>query len=140
MDNESLDYRKPIATKIMAGLAVLAILFLIAVPAHCKTSERSHDNSLGVNIPYENPYIYNFGGIVDGAVVEDRLNNEATSIRFQPFGTFELYTEELLFCGNLADTFRGMSGPVVLTYRRVAHETVGGIACHELKNVQKVGK
>ena len=140
MDNESLDSRPTFLKKFLAGAAIVVILLLIAFPAHCDTATPpQHDNGLGVVIPYENPYIYNFGGIVEGSVVEDAATRkEATSIRFQPFGTFELYTEHLLFCGDRASAFNGMSGPIVLTYRRVAHEMVGGQACHELESVHRV--
>jgi len=124
-------------TLIIVGTVLFLLAFSLA--AHCSTSDRSQGNSLGVDIPYENPFIYIFGGIVDGAVVEDaNTHKEATTIRFQPFGTFELYTESLMFCGNRADAFHGMGGPIVITYRRVAHEMVGGQACHELNSVNHV--
>jgi hypothetical protein len=120
------------------ALLLLPFLLLGTGSATVATGHR-HDNSLGVNIPYENPFIYNFGNIQAGAVVRDPVTDKmATNIQFQPYGTFELYSEQLFFCGNRAEDFRGAVGPIVLTYKRVAHTMVGGVACHELEAVTKV--
>jgi len=125
--------------QLLAGLGLVVVLLVMAFPAHCSTSAPRHDNSLGVVIPYDNPFVYNFGNIQSGTVIRDRKSDRlATNIQFQPYGTFELYSEQLLFCGNAADDFRGMTGPIVLTYERVAHTMVGGVACHNLLNVTKV--
>jgi hypothetical protein len=121
------------------GFIVLAMALMGASLAHGSTASPRHDNSLGVVIPYDNPYIYNFGAIVDGAIIVDpKSNKRGTNIRFQPFATFELYTENILFCGNRADDFRTATGPIVLTYKRVAHEMIDGVACHELEAITKV--
>lgn len=120
------------------ALLLMPVLFVGLGSSTVATGHR-HDNSLGVDIPYENPYIYNFGSIQSGAVVRDTVTDKlGTNIQFQPFRTFELYTEQLFFCGNRADDFRGAKGPIILTYKRVAHTMVGGVACHELESVTKV--
>jgi hypothetical protein len=33
-----------------------------------------------------------------------------------------------------------MNGPIVVTYKRVSHELIGGVACHELIAVTKITK
>lgn len=120
-------------------LMTAAIFVILAATGHCATSAPRHDNSLGAVIVYENPYIYNFGAIVDGAVIVDsKTDKRATNLRFQPFATFELYTEQILLCGNRAEDLRNATGPIVLTYKRVSHEMIEGVACHELEAVTKV--
>ena len=59
----------------------------------------------------------------------------ATNLRFQPYGTFNLYTEQVLLCDVPTDELiaRAGKGPIVLTYKRQAHEAVDGIACHDLE-------
>ena len=100
-----------------------------------RTSAPSRDNSLGAVIEYTNPLMYNMGVIVDGAVVKSNKGRVAVSLRVQPYGTFELYTEQVLLCGEPTDALRHASGPIVLVYKRVAHEMIDGVACHEFENV-----
>ena len=120
-------------------LPLLFLALVLAASAQGATSAPRHDNGLGVVIEYENPYIYNFGAIVDGAVIVDpKTDRRATNLRFQPFATFELYTEQILLCGNRAEDLRNAAGPIVLTYKRVSHELIDGVACHELEAVTKV--
>jgi hypothetical protein len=130
-----------VVMQVLSGLGLVVVLLLMSFPAHCRTSAPRHDNSLGAVIEYTNPLIYNFGNIEAGVVVRDKNTDKlATSLLFQPFRTFELYTEDLFFCGNRAEDFRDMTGPIVLTYKRVSHELIGGVACHELIAVTKITK
>jgi hypothetical protein len=75
------------------------------------------------------------GIIVDGSVVKSSKGRVAVNLHVQPYGTFELYTEEVLLCGQPTDALRHASGPIVLVYKRVAHEMIDGVACHEFENV-----
>ena len=67
----------------------------------------------------------------------------ATNLRFQPYGTFELYTEQVLLCGPPSqDLHRQMrNGPIVLN---VPHDKptrpLTVYACHDLESVFSVGK
>ena len=80
------------------------------------------------------------GKIVDAALVRKGVR-VATNLRFQPYGTFELYTEQVLLCGPPSqDLIDKSNGPIILTYRRTAHEAVDGISCHDLEAVFSVGK
>ena len=120
---------------------VFLIVFGVALQsARCVTSAPRHDNGLGAVIEYTNPFIYNFGKIVDAAIVRTK-DRTATNLRFQPYGTFELYTEQVLLCGPPSqDLISKSGGPIILTYRRTAHEAVDGVACHDLEAVFSVGK
>ena len=121
----------------------LPLLFLdlvLAASAQGATSAPRHENSLGAVIEYTNPFIYNFGKIVDATIVR-KDGRVATNLRFQPYGTFELYTEQVLLCGPPSqDLISKSGGPIILTYRRTAHEAVDGVACHDLEAVFSVGK
>lgn len=119
----------------------MAISMLWGTVARAATSApKRGDNGLGVVIEYSNPMTYNFGVVRDATLVRagERV---ATNLRFQPYGTFSLYTEQVLLCGMPTDELidRASKGPVVLTYKRVAHEAISGIACHDLEGVFSVG-
>lgn len=120
-----------------AGLVIA--LLIVAGTAHCAINKK-HENSLGLNIPYENPYTYMFGSAVAGNFVQDSKGKYHTNMRFQPYGTFSLYSESILFCGEVGDQFNsaGFDIPLVITYKRVAHQSVQGIGCHELEHINKV--
>lgn len=78
------------------------------------------------------------GLLVDGSVV--RADGKiAVNLRLQPYGTFELYTEQILLCGPPPDALtKPISGPVVLVYKKVSHQMVSGVACHEFENIFNV--
>ena len=121
-------------------LPLLFLALVLAASAHGATSAPRHDNGLGAVIEYTNPLIYNFGKIVDATIVR-KDGRVATNLRFQPYGTFELYTEQVLLCGPPSqDLIDKSNGPLILTYRRTAHEAVDGVACHDLEAVFSVGK
>ena len=123
----------------LSGL--LTWFVFVSTQAHCATSAPRHDNGLGVVIEDTNPFMYNFGIVRDAAIVRNG-EHVATNLRFQPYGTFTLYTEQVLLCGMPTDELidRANKGPIVLTYKRQAHEAVDGIACHDLEGVFSVGK
>jgi hypothetical protein len=79
--------------------------------------------------------MYNMGVIVDGAVVKSNKGRVAVNLRVQPYGTFELYTEQVLLCGEPTDALQHASGSIVLVYKRVAHQMIDGVACHDFEGV-----
>ncbi len=115
-------------------LTTLLTLLLLSAVSFGAASVPRRDNGLGVVIEYSNPLIYNMGLIVDGTVIRDK-DKVAVNLRVQPYGTFELYTEQVLLCGPPSDELKHASGPVVLVYKRVAHEMIDGVACHDFQNV-----
>jgi hypothetical protein len=123
--------------QLKLSLTVAVVVLACAVSFAKATSAPRHDNSLGVDIPYENPFMYNFVVITDGSIIEAN-GRYATNLRVQPYGTFELYTEQVMLCGQPTNELQHANGPVVLTYKRVAHEMVGGVACHEFEAVHHV--
>lgn len=92
-------------------------------------------NSLGA-ISYEsNPYNYVAGTIVEGEVLED---GKATVLRIQPAYTYELYDESLFLCGDQSDKLDGKNPLMILTYEKLAHRIVDGVACHNLVGVNEI--
>lgn len=120
-------------------LVLLALLILLlaalAIPGRAAVSKK-HDNSLGAVIEYTNPNLYLLGSVADGAVFKDEKGRQLTSVRFQPYETFGLYSESVLFCGDVSRMFT--RGALAVTYRRVAHTMSGGVACHDLIAVDKL--
>ena len=124
-------------------LSIVALAVFYVEPANCATSAPRHDNSLGVIQYVDNPNTYLFGVIVNqpenpNRVIMDGRRRLATILTFQPYNTFNLFTEAVTFCGNLTSAFAPVRGPIVVTYKTVAHEMVNGVACHEFVDVFKV--
>ena len=108
-----------------------------------RTSAPLHENGLGAVIEYANPFTYLFGAIINmpenpNRVFRGKNGKLATLLTVQPAHVFELYTEELLLCGNRAEDFKDAIGPIVITYKTQAHEMVDGVSCHELQSVYQV--
>jgi hypothetical protein len=120
-----------VAAWVFIVLLVLFTLFFGVIFAHGSTHPRP--NSVGVNQFYENNNSYMFALPIAGTVMDG-----ATSIRFQPYNTMSLYEESVLFCGDVSNSFRGKSGPIVVTYDRVAHRMYRGVACHDIVSVFEV--
>jgi hypothetical protein len=121
-------------------VALFFMMFVLCGQGNCEQpSINRHSNGLGAVIEYTNPMMYNFGIIADAGVARSK-DRTGTNLRFQPYGTFELYTEQILLCGPPSDELiNKASGPIILVYRRRAHEAVDGIACHDLEGVFSVG-
>lgn len=117
---------------IVLILALLWVLALVCLQLHAEPA-MPRPNSLGVDQIYENHNAYLFAVPISGAVMDG-----ATSISFQPYNTMELYTEQVLFCGDVTKKFEGKTGPMVVTYDRVAHKMFRGVACHALVSVFEV--
>lgn len=93
-------------------------------------------NSLGVVTYQTNPFTYLEGVVTDVAIVDNAVN-----LRFQPRGTYGLFTQEVLLCDtkSVIEKFHGKGNVVVVTYETRAHRTVQGIGCHDLAVVDSVG-
>lgn len=122
---------------------ILGIVLCLVIGAHGEVpSGARHTNETGAVIEYTNPLMYNMGIIVDADLVRTD-KRVATNLRLQPFGTFELYTEQVLLCGQpddaLLDVLLHPPAPVVLAYKKQAHEMVQGVACHEFEAIFPVG-
>ena len=120
------------------GLIALALVFICVALAHGSTTSR-HKNATGAVIEYSNPNIYLTGSVISGALIESG-DKRFLNIRFQPSHTFSLYTEEVLLCDaeSVIKKFTGKSNPVVVTYERLAHDSVQSIGCHVLVGVSEV--
>ena len=120
-------------------LLLVGLMVLLAVTGHCAiTQQAGSKNSIGYEPYYTNPYIYLYGSIASGQLFKDG-DRVFTVIVFQPSHTFQLYVEEVLFCGNESAAFNGEAGkPLVVTYERVAHTRTNGTGCHMLESVDEV--
>jgi len=126
---------KAISVGIIAAF-LLGYVFLIT--SHCSTTDKQcmlpeGCNSLGVVQYTENPVQYLEASIV-GGTVHNEGKQELTTIRFQPTGTYSLFTEGWTFCGNVADMFDGKTGVVVLSFSKVQHHR----DCYDLYSVHEV--
>lgn len=126
-------------TQHLAKIILLTLLLVLTVMAakgaFGATSSKKHGDSIGFIMQQNNPNTYIEGGVTNVAFVESAVN-----IRVQPRGMYNLFTQEILLCdrNNVAEKFQGKGGLVVLTYETVAHRTVEGIGCHELRSVDEV--
>jgi hypothetical protein len=125
-------------TWVIIILAFLCLCFApLAILAHGSTTKANRPNSLGISEIYTNTNAYLFGVPIDGQILESE-EDRATNVRFQPYNTPALYDESVLFCGQVADFFQGKTGPLVVTYDRIAHRRFHGIACHDIVSVHQV--
>ena len=81
----------------------------------------------------DNPYTYKAGSVVNAEYVDGGV-----VIRVQPLGTYELFTEDILFCGEILGRFSGKHNPLLLTYKIKASHLVQGIGCHDLVRVDEL--
>ncbi len=123
--------RKVFSWIILAAAILYALFVGFSVFAHGSVINRP--NSIGITQFYTNPNMYMFGAIIGGRVMDG-----ATVVTFQPYETMALYTEPILFCGDVSEQFNGKSGAVLVTYSRVAHRLFRGVACHEIVSVFEV--
>ena len=122
--------------KVFFWGAVVTGGILLATYAHGATTSKQ-PNATGFVQYTENPLMYVAGSLSQTqnniANIDGNLN-----LRMKPLGTYMLYDESILFCGMPLDKFKGISEPFVLTYERVGHRTVQGVACHDLVRVDSV--
>jgi hypothetical protein len=117
--------------KFLVVFAVMWIVLFLSVFGHCTTS---HPNSLGSTSYTINPNIYvAVDNVIEVTDVDGNLN-----LRIHPVGTFMLYDENVLLCGQPFDRFAGFDYPMMITYERVAHRAVEGVGCHELRSVDQI--
>jgi hypothetical protein len=109
----------------------VALLILALVSLGIAETAPNRPNSLGISEVYTNTNAYILALPLDGQV----LGGEVTNIRLQPYGTPQLYDENLLLCGDVTEAFNGKSGVLVIVYSKVAHRLYQNVPCHNLKGV-----
>lgn len=124
------------AIVVLAALLGLFISCFVAL-SHASTTARIQSQALGINESYTNPNTYLLGA-ASGDVIKTEDGHYYTRVIFQPFGTYQLYRESVLFCGNAEEKFNGKHNPVVVTYETSAHRLYQGEACHILLGVFEV--
>ncbi len=132
--------KKEAAKGLLFAVAITVfVLIIAALPSHCATTSKNHNNSLGAVQYQHNPNTYLAGAIISVAYAGAHANY-GISVSVQPIGTYGLYTENLLLCykDDLVERFVNKTNPMVLTYETKSHHTVEGIGCHELKSVLSI--
>lgn len=120
----------------MKTLQTIIVMLTLVAAAMAATSAPRHDNSLGVVTYVDNPNLYLFGAAIDGSVLHSG-RKFATTVRFTPAYTFMLFSQSVLFCGDVSGRFK--NGPLVVTYKKIAHEMFEGMACYDLEGVDFIG-
>jgi hypothetical protein len=117
------------------GVIVGALVLLLVSIGKCSVSK--HENSLGTPMYMDNPFTYKAGAITTASYVAE---GKGIAVRIQPIGTYGLFTEDILFCGEPVAMFQNKTNPMVLTYRTKASRTIEGVGCHELIRVDSMMK
>jgi hypothetical protein len=119
--------------RVFSFAFVITILLFLANSAHCSTT-KPQTNSLGVVQYSINPYIYEaVQNIAEVTEIDGNMN-----LRVKPVGTYMLYDDIILLCGRPVEKFTGITEPFLMTYERVSHRMVRGVACHELLRVDNI--
>jgi hypothetical protein len=118
-------------------LAAAIVVLVVTIYTRCTTIAPGA-NALGVVVYHENPNQYLMASLIDGQVMEDASGRKATSARFQPSFTYQLFDESVLFCGDVSGQINGKRAPLVITYKRRASRKFQGVGCHDLISVDTV--
>ena len=117
---------------------LVTLLSTFSLPANGDVAHHDRRNALPASDYKQNPYSYVYGSIVERDIIRGDKGQYGTNIAFQPRYASEVFIESVLFCGDRADMFRNVEGPVVVTYRRVAHKLVRNVPCFELVTVDRI--
>jgi hypothetical protein len=127
--------------KVALWGSVITGVLLLANAAHGKTTKPSDTTCWlpeGCVTQYQsNPYTYKVGEVSASGFPDD-----AIVLRIQPLATYNLFTEDVLFCDRqkVAGMFTGKHNPLVLTYKTRASRMVQGIGCHDLVRVDEMAQ
>ena len=120
--------------RVFFAAFVITGALLLVNAAHCSTSGEKHSNSLGI-VQYDvNPLMYEaVQTIAEVTEIDGNMN-----LRIKPVGTYMLYDDIVLLCGMPIDKFSGVTEPFLMTYERLAHHMIRGVACHDLLRVDSI--
>ena len=116
--------------------AILGALIVLLGTTFADTPSNKSTNAFGALVYQDNPYTYMYGMAVSGNFVESG-DKVGTNVVFQPARTYALFTQSLLFCGDVSGSFEGAS-LVIVTYEKQTHQLINGVACHNLIAVDKL--
>lgn len=116
-------------------IAAIAAVTLIATLAHCAVESRGA-SSIGNVVYQDNPLTYKAGDLIDLDSVSER---QAINMTIQPLGTYALFRESILVCGDSVAPLKGKHNPLLLVYKTAASRSVDGIGCHRLVGVYSIG-
>jgi hypothetical protein len=122
----------------LVSLLLVVLTSPVSLPAEQNLAHSNPPYEFATNTSSEFPLSYIYGSVVENNVIRDRKGGYATNIQFQPRYASEVFTENVLFCGNRAAVFAVTNGPIVVTYGRIAHKLVNKVPCFDLLSVDHV--
>jgi hypothetical protein len=114
---------------------------IVLIPAGIVSAGRNtarHDQTSDAVVEAPAPMNYLYGSVLQKNLIRDNKGKYGTNITFQPQYVSESMTESVLFCGDRADAFDSVDGPVVITYRRISHKMLRDVPCFDLVSVDRV--
>lgn len=120
--------------KVMAALCIALLMCLVLVATGRATTTAKQPNAFGTVSYQTNPYVYE--AVIDIASADSIDGN--LNLRVKPLGTYMLYDDTILLCGEPVEKFEGRSFPFLMTYERKSHHSVNGVGCHELIRVDAI--
>jgi hypothetical protein len=125
------------STRLLCSL-LLVLMAPVGLVADQEFAHRDHHFEFATDPDGQFPLTYIYGSVVEENLIHDGKGKYATNITFQPRYASELFTQSVLFCGNRADAFNAVDGPIVVTYGRVADKLVKAVPCFDLLSVDRV--
>lgn len=119
-------------------LSLVVLMAPVGLSADKEVTHRDHGDEFATDTSGQFPLSYIYGSVVEKNLIHDGKGKYATNITFQPRYASELFTQSVLFCGNRADVFNEVEGPIVVTYGRIAHKMVQDVPCFDLLRVDRV--
>lgn len=120
--------------KVMLALCIALLMCLVLVATGHATTTTKQPNAFGTVSYQTNPYIYE--AVIDIASADSVDGN--LNLRVKPLGTYMLYDDTILLCGEPVEKFEGKGFPFLMTYERKSHHSVNGVGCHELIRVDAI--
>ena len=123
-------------------LLALVVFLLTARAAHCTTGKQKPSP-----YPYNfvNPHEYSLGKVLELSTVHPTKGKTWTSLRWKPERSPLLYSESMLFCGDVTNMFAGITydDELVLIFSRaveVAREDnpPSIVACRNLEGIVQI--
>ena len=113
---------------------VIVIMWMLSVGTFATIPGKQKPNAFGTVSYQTNPYVYE--AVIDIASA-DRVDGNL-NLRVKPLGTYMLYDDTILLCGEPVEKFEGKGFPFLMTYERKSHHSVNGVGCHELIRVDAI--
>jgi hypothetical protein len=121
---------------VLIAFAITAFILIVSSFGNA-TVTKHQDNAVGFIAYSQRPVQYLEASVVGGSVHDEGTKTRPrllTTIRFQPTGTYGLFTEDFTFCSDVSDKFNDKSGVIVLAFSSVMHHS----DCYDLYSVHEI--